>query len=161
MKHTRHIAFAIFASTASLALADDATPDNAAPVTEATLDQQRGGFDTPELHIAMQLERAVFVNGEEVVRLTADIPDVAHMTVAQAETLANAAGGLLIQSGPANGFNAISLGPASTVIQNTLSDVQLAAMTTLNIQVNSLAAFREAAFQDSLRNGLGSITGVR
>ncbi len=161
MKSKRHIAFAILAGTASVALADDAKLAHAAPVTEATLDAQRGGFDTPELHIGMQLERAVLVNGEEVLRLTADIPDVAHMTTAQAQTLANAAGGLLIQSGPANGFSAISLGPASTVIQNTLSNVQLAAMTTLNIQVNSLAAFREAAFQDSLRNGLGSITGVR
>ena len=58
----------------------------AVPVTEATLDAQRGGFDTPELHIGMQLQRAVYVNGEEVVRLSADIPDGAHMTAAQAET---------------------------------------------------------------------------
>lgn len=161
MKIPTQIILAIFAGTASLALADDVTPGGARPVPEATLDAQRGGFDTPELHIGMQLERVVFVNGEEVVRLTADIPDVAHMTAAQAGTLANAAGALLIQSGPANGFNAIALGPASTVIQNTLNDQKLAAMTTLNIQVNSLAAFREASFQDSLRNGLGSVTGVR
>jgi len=158
---TRHMIPAILATMAGLALADDPTPDHAAPVSEATLDAQRGGFDAPELHIALQLERAAYVNGEEIVRLTADIPDVTHMTAAQAETLANAAGALLIQSGPDNGFNAISLGPASTVIQNTLSDQQLVAMTTLNIQVNSLAAFREAGFQDSLRNGLGSVVGVR
>jgi hypothetical protein len=158
---TLRILYAMLAGTAGFAWADDTTPDHAVPVTETTLDAQRGGFDVPELHIALQLERAAYVNGAEIVRLSADIPDVTHMTAAQAESLANAAGALLIQSGPDNGFNAIQLGPASTVIQNTLNDQQLVAMTTLNIQVNSLAAFREAGFQDSLRNGLGSITGVR
>jgi len=34
-------------------------------------------------------------------------------------------------------------------------------VTTLNVQVNSLATFREMAFQDGLRDGLGGITGVR
>jgi len=158
---TLRITFAILASTAGMALADDATPDHAAPVTEAALDQVRGGFDIPELHIAVRLERAVYVNGEEIVRLAADIPDVVHMTTAQADTLAHAAGGLLIQSGPENAFNAVELGPASTVIQNTLSDQSLMALTTLNVEVNSLAAFREAGFHDSLRDGRGSITGVR
>ena len=158
---TQRMIYAILASAASFARADDLTPDHAAPVSEATLDAQRGGFDVPELRIALQLERAAYVNGEEIVRLTADIPDVTHMTVAQAQTLANAASALVIQSGPDNGFNAVQLGPASTVIQNTLNDQQLVAMTTLNVQVNSLAAFREAGFQDSLRSGLGSITGVR
>jgi hypothetical protein len=144
------------------ALGDDRALTDTAPVTEAELDQVRGGFDIPgQLHASLQLERVVAANGEVIAHLAADIPDIARITASQAESLALAAGTLVIQGGPNNAFSLMELGPAATVIQNTLNDQHLVAVTTLNVEVNSLAAFREMAFQDGLRDGLGAITGVR
>jgi hypothetical protein len=144
------------------ALGDESALVETAAVPEAALDALRGGFDIPaNLHASFQLERTVTANGEQIAHLSANIPDIGHMTVADAEALAHAAGTLVIQGGPANAFSLMELGPTATVIQNTLNDQQLVAVTTLNVQVNSLAAFREMAFHDGLREGLGSITGVR
>jgi hypothetical protein len=148
--------------TSLQALGDESALIEAAAVPEAALDGLRGGFEIPaNLHASLQLERLVTANGEQIAHLSADIADIGHMTVTDAEALAHAAGTLVIQGGPDNAFNLMELGPAATVIQNTLNDQQLVSVTTLNVQVNSLGAFREMAFHDGLRDGLGSITGVR
>lgn len=158
---SRLACLAVAMSASMLALGDDALSE-AAAVPESALDRVRGGFEIPaNLHAALRLERLVSANGEQVAHLAADIPDVGHMTVAEAESLARAAGTLVIQGGPDNAFHLMELGPTATVIQNTLDDQQLVAVTTLDVQVNSLAAYREMAFQDGLRDGLGSIAGVR
>lgn len=152
---------AVAMSASMLALGDDALTE-AAAVPESALDGLRGGFEIPaNLHASLRLERLVSANGAPIAHLAADVADVAHMTVAEAESLAHAAGTLVIQGGPNNSFQLMELGPTATVIQNTLNDQQLVAVTTLDVQVNSLAAYREMAFQDGLRDGLGSITGVR
>jgi hypothetical protein len=145
----------------AVALADDAPLDGAPRVADATLEAVRGGFEIPALHVALRLERAAYVNGEQVLIVAVDIPDIATMTAEQATALAHAAGTLVIQGGPANTFNLMDFGPASTVIQNTLNDQHLVALTTVSVEVNSLSAFREMAFQDGLREGLGVIAGVR
>jgi len=157
------LALAAAAMCASmLALGDESALTEAAAVPEGALEELRGGFDIPEnLHASLQLERVVVANGERIAHLAADIPDIGHMTVADAQALAHAAGTLVIQGGPNNAFQLMELGPTATVIQNTLNDQNLIAVTTLNVQVNSLATFREMAFQDGLRDGLGGITGVR
>ena len=159
----RRLALAVAtAGAAGVAPADEAALGRITPVAEAALDQMRGGFDIPEnLHAALRLERAAYVNGEQVAKLAVDIPDIGRMTVEQANALAQAAGTLVIQGGPNNAFSMLELGPASTVIQNTLNDLHLVALTTISVEVNSLGAFREMAFQDGLRDGLGSIPGVR
>jgi hypothetical protein len=157
------LVLAAAAMGASLAaLGDESALVETAAVPEAALDGLRGGFDIPSnLHASLQLERMVSANGEQIAHLSADIADIGHMTVTDAEVLAHAAGTLVIQGGPNNAFNLAELGATTTVIQNTLNDQQLVSVTTLNVQVNSLAAFREMAFQDGLRDGLGSVTGVR
>jgi hypothetical protein len=159
----RRLALAIAAMCASmLALGGESALTETAAVPEGALDQLRGGFDIPEnLHASLQLERVVVANGEQIAHLAADISDIGHMTVADAQALAHAAGTLVVQGGPNNAFNLMELGPTATVIQNTLNDQNLIAVTTLNVQVNSLATFREMAFQDGLRDGLGGIAGVR
>jgi hypothetical protein len=156
-------AFAAMALGASmLAVGDDSAFTASATVAESTLDGLRGGFESPEnLHASLRLERVAFANGEQVAHLAVDIPDIGHMTAAQAEALVHAAGTLVIQGGPNNAFNLVELGPAATVIQNTLSDQHLVAITTLDVQVNSLSAFREMAFHDGLRDGLAAVAGVR
>jgi hypothetical protein len=158
----RSFLFALAACSPVAVLADDDSLAGARPVTDAALEALRGGFDFPEnLHAALRLERAAYVNGEQVLSVAVDIPDIATMTTEQANALAHAAGTLVIQGGPNNTFNLMELGPASTVIQNTMNDQHLVALTTVSVEVNSLSAFREMAFQDGLREGLGGISGVR
>lgn len=62
-----------------------------APVSEARLDAARGGFDLGGgLVAALGLDRVVYVNGALVVSTHVDIPDVAHLTPAQAGALSSA-----------------------------------------------------------------------
>jgi 3-phosphoglycerate kinase len=145
----------------AMAFADDLPFSDAAPVADDTLDEVRGGFEMPtELHASMTLERSAYLNGERVFNRSVTIPDIGNITAEQAAALAETAGTIVIQNGPNNAFNVPDLGPASTVIQNTLNDQHLVTLTTLSVEVNSLAAFRELNFQDGLRDSL-VIPGVR
>ena len=152
-------ALAMLAASGSL-LADDLA--DATRVPEAVLEEVRGGFDIPEnLHASLMLERIARVNGEQVAHLTVDIPDIGRMTAEQASALAEAAGPLVIQNGPANSFNLADVGPASTVIQNTLTDQHIVALTTISVAVNTLGAYQQMIFHDGLAQALGGIAGVR
>jgi len=155
------LAFASCLGFPVMALADEAFT-GIAPVEESTLDTVRGGLEIPgNLLASIRLERAAWLNGELIASLSVDIPDVAHMSAAQAEALREAAGTLVIQNGPANAFSVSDLGPASTVIQNTLSDTQLTSLTTISVGVNTLGVMRDLNFQDSLRDSLVALPGVR
>jgi hypothetical protein len=135
----------------------EATP----AVSQETLQEIRGGFELPaNLLASLKLERIAEIDGVRVAHLSVDIPDIAHMTTEQASALAEAAGTLVIQNGPANVYHT-NLGPASTVIQNTLNDQHLLALTTISVQVNSLGAFQEMNFHDGLSQALDAIAGVR
>jgi hypothetical protein len=141
---------------------DDTAFSEKTTVEDSRLAEVRGGFELPaNLHASLSLERTAYVNGQQVANLRADIPDVAHMTVAQATALQNVAGGLIIQNGPNNSFNLSDLGPAATVIQNTLSDQHLLALTTLTVNVNTLGTYRDLNFHDALRDNLAGAQGVR
>ena len=145
----------------AMAYADEPSLAEAVPVSDSVLDEVRGGFEMPAyLHASMTLERSAYLNGELVITRSVSIPDIANMTAEQATALADAAGTLVIQNGPNNSFDVADLGPASTVIQNTLNDQHLVTLTTLSVEVNSLGAFREMNFQDGLRDSL-VIPGVR
>jgi hypothetical protein len=137
-----------------------------ASIDETVLDDVRGGFEIPAgLHAALQLERVAFVNGERVAHLSVDIPDIGRMTAEQANALAHAAGQLVIQNGVDNtvavsAFENGALAPA-TFIQNTLNDQHLVSTTSLNVEVNSLGAFRELNFLEGLNRALGAVGVVR
>lgn len=156
------IAFAfILAGAGGVACAQEAF-EGAPAVSHETLQEIRGGFELPaSLLASLKLERIAEINGVRVAHLSVDIPDIAHMTTEQATALAEAAGTLVIQNGPANDFHVTDLGPASTVIQNTLNDQHLVALTTISVQVNSLGAFQEMNFHDGLSQALDAIAGVR
>ena len=162
MRALRCTIYALLAWAAGgAATADELFAETPAVLPES-LDEIRGGFDLPaNLLASLKLERIAEINGVRVAQLSVDIPDVAHMTVEQATALAEAAGTLVIQNGPANAFELATLGPASTVIQNTLNDQHLVALTTIDVTVNSLGAFREISFQDGLSQALGATAGVR
>ncbi|HEU5135904.1 MAG TPA: hypothetical protein VFU13_12215 [Steroidobacteraceae bacterium] len=153
----------IAACVGAAACADGFSFSAATPVTETALDAVRGGVEVPaaNLRAAMTLERSAYVNGELVANSSVRIPDIANITAEQATALADTAGTLLIQNGPNNAFDVADLGPASTVIQNTLNDQHLLTLTTIGVEVNTLGAFRELNFQDGLRDSLASIPGVR
>jgi hypothetical protein len=152
---------ALAACTAGVALADDEFRFST-PVADSILDAIRGGIEIPGgLHAAFTLERTAYVNGELVFRVGVEIPDIGQMTVEQANALAAAAGTLVIQNGPDNTFALTDVGPASTVIQNTLNDQALMTLTTIGVEVDTLGAFRETNFQDGLRDTLAGIPGVR
>jgi hypothetical protein len=147
---------------AAMAPADDAAFLDAAPLAEAVLEEVRGGIEIPgNLHASFKLQRTAYLNGERIVDLGVDIPDIANMTAGQASALAQAAGAIVIQNGPDNAFAASGFGAASTVVQNTLSDQHLVTLTTLSVEVNSLGAFRELNFQEGVSQALSAIGGVR
>lgn len=132
------------------------------PVPNQRLDTVRGGFDLGDgLEASLGIERAVYIDGNLVTYTSVTIPDLAHVTTQQATALANALSTVNVQNGPGNSFNPSSVGntTAATVIQNTLNNQTIRNMTTLNIAVNTLNAFRDSGLQQALQaaqvQGLG------
>src|SRR5579859_3917583 len=125
------------------------------PVSQATLDETRGGYDLGNgLLASFGIDRAVYVNGNLVTSTSFNVPDIAHMTATQASAMATALNSVsLTQIGPNNVFDPSSLGKtsAASVIQNTLNGQNIQSITTLNTTVNTLNAFRQTSFQDALQ----------
>jgi hypothetical protein len=124
------------------------------PVPNERLDTVRGGFDLGNgLEASLGIERAVYIDGNLVTYTSVNIPDLAHVTTQQAMALATALSTVDVQNGPNNTFDPSSLGntTATTVIQNTLSNQTIRNLTTLNVSVNTLNAFRDAGLQEALQ----------
>jgi hypothetical protein len=125
------------------------------PVSADTLDDMRGGFDLGNgLMASFGIDRAVYVNGNLVTSTSFNIPDISHITTAQAAAMNSALGSVsLTQIGPNNTFDPTALGQttAATVIQNTLNHQNIQSITTVNASVNSLNVFRQANFQNALQ----------
>lgn len=132
-------------------------------VSESRLDGMRGGFDLPSgLMVSFGITRAAFVNGDLVAQTSFNIPDIAHMTAQQAQMLANANTGALIQVGSGNAVQPGALpGLTGAVIQNTLNGQQIQAITTLNTTVNSLGAFTATNFLSTLNSALTGVARPR
>lgn len=125
------------------------------PVSQQTLDEQRGGFDLGNgLVASFGIDRAVYVNGNLVTSTSFNVPDIAHMTPAQATAMQTALNTVTVtQVGPNNSFDPSSLGQntGATVIQNTLNNQHIQSITTINTSTNTINAFRQANFQDALQ----------
>jgi hypothetical protein len=128
------------------------------PVSDQRLEQMRGGFDLGSGIVAsLGIDRAVYINGNLVTSTSVNIPDIGHMSSAQATALAgvmNTAN--LVQNGPGNSVDPSMLSQAhgATIIQNTLNNQQIQALTTLNVSTNSLNLFRAMGLQESLQSAL-------
>lgn len=120
------------------------------------LDEMRGGFDLPSgLMVSFGISRAAFVNGNLVAQTSFDIPNIADMTAQQAQMLANANAGALIQVGPHNSVQQGTLpGLTGALIQNTLNGQQIQSVTTINTSVNSLGAFTATNFLSTMNGAL-------
>lgn len=125
------------------------------PVGEDTLDQTRGGFDLGNgLVASFGIDRAVYVNGNLVSSTSFYVPDIAHMTPAQAQAMQSALNTVQVtQIGPNNSFDPSALAGkmGGTVIQNTLNNQNIQNITTINAATNSLNAFRAGSLQEALQ----------
>jgi hypothetical protein len=129
-----------------------------AAVSEDKLDKMRGGFDLPSgLKVSFGILRSSYVNGNLVATTSFNIPDVGNITTQQAQMLASTNMGGLIQNGPGNTVQTGALPALSgAVIQNTLNNQNIQAITQINTTVNSLAAFKGLNIQSTLNNAFNS-----
>lgn len=127
---------------------------DATPVSLARLDALRGGADVgPALHVAFGLERLTTVDGVVVASTRFDVPDIGHITAAQAQAVQAALGTLLVvRDGQATSVS-LPLGNQSlgTFIQNSLSNQSIRNLVTINLATNSLALLRSLNANDQLR----------
>lgn len=124
----------------------------AAVLDDTVLDTVRGGFETSAgMRVAFGIERAVFVNGVLASVTTVNVADLGQLSgrgVAEGATVA------VIQNGPNNTFvtHASNAGALATVIQNSLDNQTIRAVTTINATVNSMEMLRTARMGQSLRD---------
>jgi hypothetical protein len=125
-------------------------------VSNDRLDNMRGGFDLPAgPQVSFGISRAAYVNGNLVTTTSFNIPNIGNMTTQQAQMLANATAGALIQNGAGNAVQGAALpGLTGAVIQNSLNDQQIRALTTINVSVDTLSAFKNMNTLSTLTNAL-------
>ncbi len=128
----------------------------AVAVSDSQLNAVRGGFDTGNgLLASFGLQRLVYVNGNLVTETRVNIPDIAHVTQAQASALAAGSAVNVVQIGPGNQFDPAALHQlGGNVIQNSLDNQHIQSVTTLNTSVNSLGTFQSLNLQDTLQSAL-------
>lgn len=135
-----------------------ATPFESAPVSDARLAECRGGFDLGGgLVASFGIDRAIYINGNLIASVSVNIPDLARIDSAQANALAMLANGVtLIHNGPGNFVDPASFNRATgaIVIQNTLDNQQIQALTTLNTTVRNLSQFNSLNVANSLQQAL-------
>ncbi|HXD37878.1 MAG TPA: hypothetical protein VN624_14580 [Rhodanobacter sp.] len=129
----------------------------ALPVGNVQLDAMRGGFDSGNgLLASFGIDRVVYVNGSLATHTSVSIPDIGHMTAAQAHALAAVDGVLtVVQGGQGNTAALVPSGAATaTVIQNSLDGQHIQSLTTMDASVDHLDQFRSARLGDTLQGAL-------
>src|SRR5690242_8768236 len=138
--------------------AGDDSPFGALPVSDSALADTRGGFELGnDLVVSFGISRAVYVNGDLVVNTSVNIPDVAHLSTGQADALAAAVGTAdVIRNGPGNSVDpgAFDRATGALVIQNTLDNQQIQALTTISASVRDLGQFNGINLGNSLQTAL-------
>ncbi|BAL22568.1 hypothetical protein [Azoarcus sp. KH32C] len=131
-------------------------------VDDDTLDGLRGGFETPGgLVMSFGIERLVYINGAltSMTRLNvADLGSLSGSGIDPAQLSAVGSTLAVIQNGPNNTFVSDALADGAfatafaTVIQNSLNNQRIQAVTTINATVNSLDMMRASRLGESLRS---------
>ncbi|MCC6964820.1 MAG: hypothetical protein IT391_00870 [Nitrospira sp.] len=118
------------------------------PVSEAVLDQMRGGFQSSPNSpvLAFGIERNVLVNGKLVSSTVLTIPSLSQLAGNTSDAFK------LIQTG---GGNAVlpgmsSLSPFMTVMQNSLDNQTIQQQTVMNATVAALGWARSLALGNAL-----------
>jgi hypothetical protein len=125
-------------------------------ISEEKLDTMRGGFDVANgLKVSFGVSRMAYVNGNLVTQTSFNIPDLSNMTTQQAQALAAANMGSMLQNGAGNVAQQGAVqGLSGAVIQNTLSNQNIQSLTTINASVNSLGFFKNMNLGATLNNAL-------
>jgi hypothetical protein len=135
-----------------------------AALDTAALDEVRGGFELEgsSLKFSIGIERAVYINGNLVATNVLNLKELqssAGGTSVAAASPAAPAGALVVQNGPA-GSNyvapQVAQNPTATVIQNSLNDQKIQAVTTINASVNSLQTVRAMSVANAIQYGIVS-----
>ncbi len=135
-----------------------------AALDTAALDEVRGGFELEgsSLKFSIGIERAVYINGNLVATNVLNLKDLqssAGGTSVAAASPAAPAGALVVQNGPA-GSNyvapQVAQNPTATVIQNSLNDQKIQAVTTINASVNSMQTVRAMSVANAIQYGIVS-----
>lgn len=133
-------------------------PFSAMPVSNPRLAEVRGGFDLGGgLVASFGISRAIYINGNLTAQISVDIPDLARIDDTQAKALATLVNGVtLIRNGPGNFVDPASFDRATgaIVIQNTLNNQQIRALTTLDTTVRNLDQFTAMNVANSLQQAL-------
>lgn len=136
------------------ALGTQALPEDWVPVDPTRLAGMRGGLRMPSgLSVSFGIDRLVYVNGELVASTRVLVPDVARMNQEQAAALASLNRGMVIQVG---GGNVVAPGTSggALVIQNTLDNQDIRALTTLQVGVDTLGLLQQIITYDALHGAL-------
>lgn len=133
-------------------------PFAAMPVSDASLADCRGGFDLESgLVASFGIDRAIYINGNLVANVSVDISDLARIDDTQAKALATLVNGAtLVRNGPGNFIDPASFNRATgaIVIQNTLDNQRIQALTALNTTVRNLNQFTSMNVANSLQQAL-------
>lgn len=171
MKFQRSLAFAFCLAAVAFAGAARAAPPQAHggrfapstpfgsfPVDNNRLASMRGGFDLGDgLVASFGISRAIYINGNLVAQVSVNIPDVSRIDRKQAEALATLVNGVtLIRNGPGNFVDPASFNrtAGAIVIQNTLDNQQIQALTTLDTRVRNLSQFSSLNLANTLQQAL-------
>lgn len=126
-------------------------------VADAVMDTVRGGFETDTgLRMSFGIERLVYINGELSSTTRLNVSDLSALTggaINPASLPAIGSTVAVIQNGPNNTFvaDALASGSIATVIQNSLDNQHINAVTTVNASVNSLQMMHASRLGETLR----------
>ena len=132
-------------------------------VSDSTLDSQRGGFDIGTgLLVNFGISRAIYINGVLMSETTLNFGQLDKLTAAQATELGRQLRSLNmpVQNGPGNTVEG-SLGGVGTVVQNTLSNQNIATHTVINAQTNGMSLMKDLNTANTLAEGIARAVGGR
>lgn len=142
-------------------MASQAMPFSVAPVSDTRLMNMRGGFDLGNGLIAsFGISRLIYIDGNLVAHTSVNIPDLSHLSSTQAQALASALASIDIRNGVGNSVSPGAAGaPGTILIQNSLDNQKIRAMTTINATVKDLSTFNAINFSNGLQSAVNSSTG--
>lgn len=139
-------------------LGDDGLGNEWIAVPPERLDGLRGGFVMPSgLLVSFGIERAVYVDGQLVATARFNVPDIARITAEQANALAGMQDTMLVQVGEGNTF--LPNGTGGLVIQNSLDNLDIRALTTISVASSTLGLFQDLNAGAALQGALLSAPG--
>lgn len=120
------------------------------------LAQMRGGFAIgPGLLVSFGIARTVELNGAVIARTSFHVDDLRSMNASQAQQLAQAAAGTLVQNGAGNAFTVdVQNGLAAMVVQNALSNQQIRTVTQIDAVTNGMGLMKSLNLSRTLGDAL-------